>query len=90
MKLIHLVMIRDNLLNIPSYPPPEGFTLRTYNDGDTDLWTRIEASVDEFPNPTGAREHFEREFGSRLKQFMLSMSAPTLQHADELLLAVAD
>ncbi|MAG36015.1 MAG: hypothetical protein CL878_07215 [Dehalococcoidia bacterium] len=33
---------------------------------------------------------FKREFGSRLKQFMLSMSAPTLQHADELLLAVAD
>ena len=59
-------MIRDDLLNVPHSPLPEGFELRTFHDGDIDLWTDIEASVREFPDQVKARDHFEQEFGARL------------------------
>jgi GNAT superfamily N-acetyltransferase len=66
LKLIHLIMERNDLRNIPAFPPPEGFRLRSFREADTDLWADIETSVNEFPNKAQARHHFEDEFGSRL------------------------
>jgi len=64
MEYIFVVMLRDNLASIPSYPLPEGFSMREYRDGDRQTWVQIERSAEPFINIT--EETFDREFGSDL------------------------
>jgi ribosomal protein S18 acetylase RimI-like enzyme len=44
-----------------SLPPPEGYSLRWYRDGDRDAWQRIQSSTGLY-DPV-APDLFEREFG---------------------------
>ncbi|MFJ6411827.1 GNAT family N-acetyltransferase [Terribacillus saccharophilus] len=63
MKRISLSMVREDLLDIPQYPLPDGFRLRFFEKGDEHHWACVEASVDEFENKESALEHFHKEFG---------------------------
>ncbi|MFK4997887.1 GNAT family N-acetyltransferase [Bacillus sp. N9] len=63
MKRISVTMVRKNLLNIPQFSLPEGFTIRLFRKGDEGHWARIETSVDEFKTEEAALERFNKEFG---------------------------
>ncbi|MBS4209979.1 GNAT family N-acetyltransferase [Bacillus sp. FJAT-50079] len=63
MKRISVKMVRKNLLDIPQFSLPEGFTIRLFRKGDEHHWARIETSVDEFINEEAALERFNKEFG---------------------------
>jgi len=77
---IQFVMLRPHLRDLPPVELPEGFRIRTFRDGDIANWSRIETSVDEFPNEERAEVYFEREFGPQIdlmsdRSFMLETSA---------------
>ncbi|NLE83058.1 MAG: GNAT family N-acetyltransferase [Chloroflexi bacterium] len=63
LKRIPLKMKRANLLQIPKFSLPEGFSVRFFKAGDENTWARIETAVDEFSDEAAALSHFEKEFG---------------------------
>jgi len=60
---IPVVMVREDLTALPSFPLPPGYRLRSYRHGEASLWAEIEVSVGEFPTVEQALMHFEKEFG---------------------------
>jgi len=60
---IPVVMVREDLTTVPSFPLPPGYRLRCYRRGEAPLWAEIEVSVGEFPTLERALAHFEKEFG---------------------------
>ncbi len=60
---IPVTMLRRHLLNIPEAVLPEGFTMRTFQPGDEQLWAEIEQAAGEFDTQEQALLHFEKEFG---------------------------
>lgn len=60
---IPVVMVRDDLTDLPSYSLPEGFRLRYYRAGEDHLWAEIEIAVASFESTDKALEYFESEFG---------------------------
>lgn len=60
---IPVVMVREDLTNLPSFPLPPGYRLRYFRCGEAPLWAEIEVSVGEFPALEQALAHFEKEFG---------------------------
>ena len=60
---IPVVMVRDDLTDLPSYPLPAGYRLRYYRTGEDRLWAEIEIAVASFDSVDKALEYFESEFG---------------------------
>jgi GNAT superfamily N-acetyltransferase len=58
-----LKMTRDHLRDIPAFPLPEGYGLRTFQPGDEQAWARIERRVDEFATEAEALREFDAYFG---------------------------
>ncbi len=59
-----IAMVRGNLVNIPVYGLPEGFSFRYYRPGDMDVWIDIEKQAD--THNTFDRQQFESTFNNRL------------------------
>ena len=64
MEYILVIMLRDDLTNIPSHPLPEGFSMRGFGEGDRRTWVQIENAAEPFIKITA--ETFDKEFGSDL------------------------
>jgi GNAT superfamily N-acetyltransferase len=60
---IPVIMVREDLAALPSFPLPPGYRLRYFRRGEGPLWAEIEVSVGEFPTVEQALAHFEKEFG---------------------------
>ncbi len=76
MENIPLIMVREDMKNIPQYPLPDGYRMRLYRPGDKDTWVRLQRVSDSRPN---AGEIFERAFGadvSALEQRCYFLTAP--------------
>ena len=58
-------MVRDNLGDVPCYPLPEEFALRTFRPGDEATWVAIHQDAEKFIDVT--RETFDRNFGHDLE-----------------------
>lgn len=66
---IPVIMLTDDLTEIPVYTLPEGFRAKTYRNGDEYEWARIEHSVGEFKSLDDGLKHFHIEFGPFLSEF---------------------
>lgn len=62
MERIRVIMIRENLDNLPEYPSPAGYFLRNYEDGDDNTWAAIETAAGEFSDTGSALKRFRDEF----------------------------
>ncbi|UCF96618.1 MAG: GNAT family N-acetyltransferase [Spirochaetaceae bacterium] len=63
MEPVELVMVRDDLSELPRYNLPPGFSCRMFQRGDENLWAQIETSAGEFATADRAIGHFHKEFG---------------------------
>lgn len=61
---ISVVMLRENLKDIPQYPLPEGYRMRTYRRGDRKTWLAVLKASEPFVKITG--KTFNDNFGSDL------------------------
>ncbi len=59
-----VLMVRDNLQEIPDCPLPNGFTFRWYLPGDEPAWLRIQQAADVYNHFT--QHTFAAEFGPDL------------------------
>lgn len=68
------LILYHNLMNLPAYSLPEGYSFRFYQPGDEENWLEIEASAREFLCPEEGREAWQRYYGGKeekLKSRML-------------------
>lgn len=63
-KNIEFCMVRPDLVRIPQFNLPAGFTLRTYEPGNENIWVAIQQASDNY-NQVDLAE-FYRTFGSNL------------------------
>lgn len=61
-KVIHIVMVRDNLDDIPQHPLPEGYSIRTFKAGEGPVWAAIGAAAGTLSSLENALEQFNKEF----------------------------
>ncbi|MCX7804594.1 MAG: GNAT family N-acetyltransferase [Planctomycetota bacterium] len=64
MEYLRVVMVRENMRDIPRHRLPEGFSFRTFRPGDEDLWVEIQGEADRFQKID--RSTFDRNFGGDL------------------------
>lgn len=57
-----VTMVRGNLKGIPGYSLPAGYSLRSYQPGDEQLWVEIQHLADHYNTITP--DLFRREFGT--------------------------
>jgi GNAT superfamily N-acetyltransferase len=57
-----IMMVRQDLDDIPPYPLPASYSFRGYKPGDEALWRQIQTAADRYNEITP--ELFEREFGT--------------------------
>lgn len=78
-EFIPVVMVREDLTDLPAFPLPEGYRLRYFRAGEDHLWAEIEVAVASFDSMDRALAGFEREFGpgrARMEERCLYMEAP--------------
>jgi GNAT superfamily N-acetyltransferase len=68
MKPVKLVMVREDLSELPRYDLPPGFSCRAFRPGDAALWARIETSAGEFAAVDQGIGHFHKEFGEHQRE----------------------
>lgn len=61
-EVIQIVMVRDNLENIPRHELPEGYSIRTFKAGEGALWVEIGTAAGNFERLEGAQDRFSSEF----------------------------
>jgi hypothetical protein len=44
---ISVTMIRDDLDHIPQFHLPQGYAIRWYQDGDEDLWLKVQRASED-------------------------------------------
>ena len=62
-RYVGLVMVRDDLENIPQYELPEGYRFVFYREGDRDAWIEIERSAKELADYDHGVRTWERYYG---------------------------
>ncbi len=65
MKNISVNMFRDDVLEFPEPPMPDGYSTRMYRPGDGETWVKVQAAAEPYHEMTMAA--FQREFGRDLK-----------------------
>lgn len=65
---VEIIMVRPDLENIPSYPLPEGYTMRHYQPGDEQHWADLWVSVNDFDTNERALKAHQDDFGSDAEQ----------------------
>lgn len=63
---VPLIMIREDMDNIPSYVLPSSFYIRNFCPGDEVYWAEVEYMAGEFESLEAAFARFVREFGAAL------------------------
>lgn len=63
-----IIMIRDNMDNIPFYVLPSGFYVRKFRPGDEVYWAEVEYAAGEFESSDAALSRFVHEFGNALDE----------------------
>ena len=61
-EVIHIVMIRDDLENIPQYTLPEGFSIRNFRAGEGRIWSEIGTAAGTLASIEIAQGRFDEEF----------------------------
>jgi len=64
MEYIPVTMVRGNLMDIPQFPLPPGYSMRMYRPGDEASWLRLWQQSEPFKQI--APETFQRAFGDDL------------------------
>jgi GNAT superfamily N-acetyltransferase len=64
MEYIRIVMVRENLENIPQYPLPDGYRVRLFRAGDRKTWVRVQQASEPFVAVTP--KTFDDNFGDDL------------------------
>jgi ribosomal protein S18 acetylase RimI-like enzyme len=62
MENIPVVMLLEDLENLPKYELPNGFSFRNFREGDKKIWAEVEMAAGEFTDPQKGIEQFELEF----------------------------
>jgi ribosomal protein S18 acetylase RimI-like enzyme len=62
MENIPVIMILEDLTQLPVFDLAEGYHIRTYRDGDKKLWAEVETAAGEFNEPKKGIVQFEAEF----------------------------
>jgi len=60
--VIHIVMVRDNLENIPQHKMPDGFSIRNFRAGEGSVWARVGAAAGTLASVEIAQNRFNEEF----------------------------
>lgn len=63
-----VLMVRDNLEDLPSHTLPPGYRVRKFRKGEARLWAQVEAAAGEFESAEAALARFIHEFGDRLDE----------------------
>lgn len=63
-KKIPAIMVKYNMLSIPDYKIPDGFSIRHFKKGEESAWADLEYLNSEFDTKEQALAHFYKEFGS--------------------------
>lgn len=63
--IIHVMMVRENLDNLPYYPVPDGYSIRRYQRGEKAVWAEINSSAGNIPTYEAAIKQFENEFAAK-------------------------
>ncbi|MDY7010448.1 MAG: GNAT family N-acetyltransferase [Planctomycetota bacterium] len=63
MEHIRVVMVRENIKDIPQHPLPEGYAVRLYRPGDKDAWVRLQWESDSLSR---GEEMFDNSYGYNL------------------------
>lgn len=61
-EIIHVVMVRETLDDLPDYPLPDGYSIRTFKRGEGPLWAEIGFSAGNFKSLEEAMDRFGKEF----------------------------
>ncbi len=67
-EVIPIIMVRDNLDDIPQHEFPEGFSIRGFRAGEGQLWAEIGAAAGTLPSVEAALERFDKEFLEPVEQ----------------------
>jgi GNAT superfamily N-acetyltransferase len=62
MEQIAVYMVRDDVESIPQHELPEGFSCRTFEDGDRETWAQVCFESGLFETIEKARETFDKDF----------------------------
>lgn len=68
MDRIRVIMIRDNLDNLPEHEIPSGYHIRTFRRGEERAWAEVQHGAGAFQTVEKALEDFEREFAPHLDE----------------------
>ncbi len=60
--VIPIVMVRETLDDLPDYPLPDGYSIRTFRRGEGPLWAEIGFAAGNFTSLDAAAGQFENEF----------------------------
>ncbi len=63
-----LIMVREDMENIPSYILPPGFYVRKFCIGEEKRWAEVELAAGEFESVEAALSRFMSEFGALLEE----------------------
>lgn len=55
-------MVRDGLADLPDYPLPEGYSIRTFRAGEGPLWAEVGFAAGNFESLDAATKQFDNEF----------------------------
>lgn len=62
MENIPVVMLLEDLSELPVFKLPEGYVLRNFREGDKQIWAEVETAAGEFTDPEKGVKQFEIEF----------------------------
>ena len=61
-EIIPIVMVRDTLTDIPQYPLPYGYSIRTFRRGEGPLWAEISVAAGTIVSMDVAMDSFTKNF----------------------------
>ena len=69
-----VIMLRENMDDLPRFDLPEGYSMRRHRDGDRETWVRVQQASEPYDEITS--ETYDRGFGGdetglRRRQFFL-------------------
>lgn len=67
-EIISLMMIRENLDNIPQHTLPVGFSIRNFVRGEGEIWAKVNADADVFASIDEAVSRFNKEFAESVDE----------------------
>lgn len=63
-----VLMVRENLEDLPAHALPPGYSTRAFRKGEAHLWAQVETAAGEFESAEAALARFVHEFGDKLDE----------------------